>query len=548
MLLCLLAAPARAQVAPAAPSTPPAPSTDALGRDNPRGTVRGFLRAARRGEDDLARQYLDTPLSEAAAATLARQLFVVLDARLPARLPQVSDLPEGSRANPLQPDQELVGTIRADEGDVDMVVERVTRGGERVWLFSRATLQAVPRLHAEITLGWGDGALPRFLTGTRLGGIRLFEWIAALLGLPVFYLFTVLLNRLLTPLVGAVWRRLPFRSNLLDRQVMPTPVRILVLAIALRWFGASVPLPLLVRQFWFNLASLLTIAGLTWLALLVNGEAEQYFRRRIAPANQAAGASLARLTRRMVDVIVLLVGLLALLRHYGVDPTPALAGLGVGGIAVALAAQKTLENVVAGASLIFDQAVQVGDTLKIGDVVGTVDQIGLRSTRIRTLDRTVVSIPNSQIANATLETLSARDRFWFHPVVGLRYETTPGQLRAALDGIRRLLLDHPAVDDESVRVRLLRLGAFSLDIDVFAYVAARDWNHFLEIQEQLLFGVTDAVTTTGAAIAFPSQTMYVEGAGRQPTEPEPPPGRHLRSDQSPGPDPGARGAGPRGVR
>ena len=150
-------------------------------------------------------------------------------------------------------------------------------------------------------------------------------------------------------------------------------------------------------------------------------------------------------------MIVLLVGLLAVLRHYSVDPTPALAGLGVGGIAVALAAQKTLENVVAGASLIFDQAVQVGDTLKIGDVVGTVDQIGLRSTRIRTLDRTVVSIPNSQIANATLETLSARDRFWFHPVVGLRYETTPGQLRAALDGIRRLLLDHPAVDDESVR-------------------------------------------------------------------------------------------------
>ena len=223
---------------------------------------------------------------------------------------------------------------------------------------------------------------------------------------------------------------------------MPTPVRILLLAIALRWFGASVPLPLLVRQFWFNLASLLTIVGLTWLALLVSGEVEQYIRRRIASVNQAAGASLARLTRRLVDLIVLLVGLLALLRHYGVDPTPALAGLGVGGIAVALAAQKTLENVVAGASLIFDQAVQVGDTLKIGDVVGTVDQIGLRSTRMRTLDRTVVSIPNSQIANATLETLSARDRFWFHPVVGLRYETTPGQLRAALDGIRRLLLDH----------------------------------------------------------------------------------------------------------
>jgi MscS family membrane protein len=257
----------------------------------------------------------------------------------------------------------------------------------------------------------------------------------------------------------------------------------------------------------------LTIVGLTWLAILVNGEVEQYVHRGIAPANLSAGKSLARLVRGVVDVIVVLVGLLALLRHFDVDPTPALAGLGVGGIAVALAAQKTLENVVAGASLIFDQAVQVGDFLKVGDVSGTVDQIGLRSTRIRTLDRTVVSIPNSQIANATLETLSARDRFWLHHVVGVRYETTAEQLRAVLDGLERLLVEHPSVDDESVRVRFLRLGAFSLDIDVFAYVNARDWNQFLEVQEALLFGVTRVVSAAGAEIAFPSQTMYVEGAG-----------------------------------
>jgi MscS family membrane protein len=189
-----------------------------------------------------------------------------------------------------------------------------------------------------------------------------------------------------------------------------------------------------------------------------------------------------------------------------------LAGLGVGGIAVALAAQKTLENVIAGASLIFDQAVRVGDSLKMGDIVGTVDSVGLRSTRIRTLDRTVVSVPNSQIANASLETFSVRDKFWFHPVVALGYETTPDQLHAVVDGIRRLLVEHRAIDPPSVRVRLLRLGAFSLDIDVFAYVLARDWDDFLEIQEELLFGVTELVSKAGTRIALPSQTMYVAGA------------------------------------
>jgi MscS family membrane protein len=145
-------------------------------------------------------------------------------------------------------------------------------------------------------------------------------------------------------------------------------------------------------------------------------------------------------------------------------------------------------------------------------VQGTVDHIGLRSTRIRTVDRTVVSVPNSQIANVSLETISARDKFWFHPAIGLLYETTPEQLHQVVDDVRRLLTEHTAVDTVSVRVRFFRLGAFSLDVDVFAYVLARDWNHFMEIQEQLLFSITDIISRAGTALAFPSQTTYVANA------------------------------------
>jgi MscS family membrane protein len=248
--------------------------------------------------------------------------------------------------------------------------------------------------------------------------------------------------------------------------------------------------------------------------VLLNGTIEQYIRQRFRPTTVAAAASLLRLARRVADVLVLFAGLLATLRYLGVDATPALAGLGVGGIAVALAAQKTLENVIAGMSLVFDRAVSEGDFLKAGDTVGTVDHVGLRSTRIRTLDRTMVSVPNSQIANMSVETFSARDQFWFHHVVGLRYETTADQLQSVTEGIRRLLLDTASVDRESVRVRFIRLGAFSLDVDVFAYLAARDWNHFLEIQEQLLFSVMDVVQRAGAAVAFPSQTVYVSGSAQ----------------------------------
>jgi MscS family membrane protein len=502
-------------VAPAqpAPAGQPAPPRDPLGRTTPRGTVLGFLNAGHKGDDELAREYLNTKLTGEAAQNLAHQLFVVLDARLPARLSQLSDEVEGSRSNPLTPDLDVVGTVSGEAGNIAIVVERIRRGQDPpVWLFSSRTLESIPALFEEISSSQ-DSTLVRILTTKRIGGVRLFEWLSVLLGVLAFYLATVLLNRILTPLINRLWARAFPRTEETPRNVLPTPARLLLLALTGRWVLSNLSLSLFVRQFWSNAASLLTIAACAWLLILLNGVIERTVARRAAAAHGTGAKSLVRLLRRGADVLVIFVALLATLRLFAIDATPALAGLGVGGIAVALAAQKTLENVIAGASLIFDQAVRVGDFLKMGEVAGTVDHIGLRSTRIRTNDRTVVSVPNSQIANATLETISARDKFWFHPIVGLQYETTTGQLQAVVDGIRRMLNEHPLIDAESVRVRFIRLGAFSLDVEAFAYLYARDWNHFLELQERLLFGVTQIVSDAGTAIAFPSQTMYVKGEG-----------------------------------
>jgi MscS family membrane protein len=489
---------------------------DPLGRETPRGSVMGFLAAARGGDFELAGEYLDTTLKGANAAELTRQLFVVLDARLPARVRQVSGDPDGSRANPLRPNEEVVGSIAGASGDVDVILDRVSRGNSAIWLFSRRTLDVIPAVYEEVAHGWGERFLPRFLTAPRPGGIRLVEWIVVILGVPFVYLVTVLLNRILTPLIRLGWKKFAKQSDLFDRNVLPRPVRLLILAVAIRWTLSRLPLPLLARQFWSNLASLLIIIGIVWLLMLLSGEAERFVRRRFPRSNLSAPATLLRVGRRVVDVLVVFGGLLALLRHYGIDATPALAGLGVGGIAVALAAQKTLENVIAGASLIFDQAVRVGDSLKMGEVVGTVDHIGLRSTRIRTPDRTIISIPNGQIANMSLETLSARDMYWFHPVIGIRCETTSRELRAVVDGIRELLETHASVQRESVRVRFVKLGEYSLDVDVFAYVSARDWNHFLEVQEALLFAITEVVEAAGTGIAFRPQPFYVAGIDEQP--------------------------------
>jgi MscS family membrane protein len=488
----------------------PEPPTDTLGRTTPRGTVLGFLGAARRGENDLARQYLNTRLPAERAAELAQQLFVVLDTRLPA-LPELSDAPEGSGTGPGTRGLEIIGTIPSADGNLDIVLEQQPRAGETIWLFSSRTLQSIPAVYQEIALA-RTTFLPAALTSIRVGGIRLVEWVVMLIALAVLYPATVVLNRVLTALVRGIRRQALDASSFAKRGVVPAPARLLLLALLSRALLSLLPFSLLSRQLWSAIAGLVTIFSVAWLLMLIGGEVEHSAQRRI-PATNAAATSLMRLLRRCFDVLVIFVALIATLRLFDIDPTPALAGLGVGGIAVALAAQKTLENVIAGASLIFDEAVKVGDFLRMGETIGTVEYIGLRSTRIRTLDRTLVSVPNSQIASITLETLSARDMYWFHPIVSLRYETTPEQLQTVVKGIHHLLSQHVAIHPSTLRVRFLRLGSFSLDVEVFAYVLARDWNHFLEIQEQLLFNLTAIVEQAGASMAFPSQTVYVAGQG-----------------------------------
>ncbi len=252
--VCLFALAAGAAVraqtfAPSQP-TPTAPAAeqprDALGRSTPRGTVLGFLTAARRGDTAIARQYLNTRLNDKAAEELARQLFLVLDARLAARLTQLSDAPEGSRANPQAPDQEVVGTIARDAASVEIVVERVEREKSGpIWLFSGGTLDAVPGLYQQLATSRAEAWLPRVLFDKRVASVRLLDWLAVLLGLPVLYLATSLLNRLLTPLVRLAWRRLFRVPDEGGRNALPAPARLLLLAVVGRFLLPSLPLSLL---------------------------------------------------------------------------------------------------------------------------------------------------------------------------------------------------------------------------------------------------------------------------------------------------------------
>ena len=208
--------------------------------------------------------------------------------------------------------------------------------------------------------------------------------------------------------------------------------------------------------------------------------------------------------------LVVAIGLIVLAaQRLGVPVSGIVTGLGVGGIAVALAAQGTLQNLLGGAMLVTDRPLRVGDFCRYGDRQGTLEEIGLRSSRMRSLDRTLVTIPNSDLAAMHIENYAFRDRILLKAELGLRYETRPDQLRCILADIRAMLIAHPKVFPEPARVRFIGFGQSSLDIELFAYVRTADFNEFAGIREDLMLRILDIVARAGGSFAFPSQVVYL---------------------------------------
>jgi MscS family membrane protein len=219
--------------------------------------------------------------------------------------------------------------------------------------------------------------------------------------------------------------------------------------------------------------------------------------------------SLLLLGERVLKALIVILALFVILGSLGFNMTTALAGLGIGGIAVAFAAQKTLENLFGGVSLLADEVIRVGDVCRFGDRTGTVEDISLRSTRIRTPERSELSIPNGSLATMNIENLSRRDKILFNTKLGLRYETSADQLRYVLAQIRRLFYEHPKVETEGARIRFIGYDNSALTLEVFCYVLTRDGAEFLAIQEDLLLRIMDIVAASGTGFAFPSRALYL---------------------------------------
>jgi MscS family membrane protein len=488
---------------------------DPLNRGTPRGSMYGFIVATRAGEYEKAADFLDLrrlpPEERTQGPELARRFKAALDATLWVDFLTLSDSNDGFGNDGLPAWQDRLGDIQTAEGPVTLLLQRVPRkdDGVRIWKVSSVTVAQIQDHYAEFGPLWLESWLPAVFFEFHLFELLLWQWLALAVLALAAVVFSLLLAGTSVRLLGYAITR---REGTLDPRIVylvQGPVRlgltVGLFALGHRFLGLAVPAAGGLRL----VERLLLVLAMAWLSFRLIDLAALTLRARAERRGNLGVLPVLVPGARFSKVVIILIGVLGVLGTLGVNISAAVAGLGVGGIAVALAAQKSLENLFGGVTLFADRPVRVGDFFKYGDNVGTVEEIGLRSTRVRTLDRTVVSIPNGEFSNLALENFAVRDRMRLWTLIGVRYETTPDQLRYLLARLREILLAHPRITEDPARVRFVAFGAYSLDLEVFAYANTNDWNEFLQIREDIYLRFMDAVAEAGTGFAFPSSTTYV---------------------------------------
>lgn len=302
-------------------------------------------------------------------------------------------------------------------------------------------------------------------------------------------------------------------------ELMASPLSLVLALQALRVAAQWLPLDARGIATLAGAVAIVTTLSVLWTAFRGIDLARSVLERRSWAVDRPSSRSVLAIGARLAKVAVVVISGIVALAQLGVSVASLVAGLGIGGLAVALGAQKTLENLFGTLSIGVDQPMREGDTVRLYDFVGTVERIGLRSTRIRTLDRTVITIPNGVLANQRIESITVRDRLRFATTVGLVYETTSEQMRAVLADLEAILRRHPRALQDSVVVRFLALGASSLDIEISALFDTTDWNEFTGIRQDTLLAFMAAIERHGSAIAFPTRTIHLAGSPGSPGSP-----------------------------
>jgi len=515
LALCLPAtAPAQSPLSSAVSSSPAAASTspaDLLGRTTPSSAVLGFLKAAQDGNYSIAAQYLQMSAArrQLEGEQTATQLKFALDHAFSGNLSRY-DQAEGAPQEGVPIGRQRLGTMLAGDVEVDLDLVRVTDpAAGKIWLISSDTLAKLPELYDQVQARQVESYLPSALVKHQEAGMPLWQWLALLLAVP----FAATAGWLILAALGFPlrwWARRHDQVEAANWRSVSGPVWLLVTTLLHQAFAIYLRMPLLPRHYYFQVTHIALIVSATWIAWRVALWVLRRLRVRALARGLTGTGSVMLLGERIVKAVIFVLGVLAVLGNLGFNMSTALAGLGIGGLAIGFGAQKTIENLFGGVSVLGDEVFRVGDYCRFGDLFGTVEDIGLRSTRVRTDDRTLVAIPNGTVATINLENLSRRDKFRFITTIGLRLESKADHARFVLSEIRKLLYSHPKVESETVRVRLTDISSGTLSMEIRVFILTREYPEFYAIREDLLLRIMEVMDSAGGSLATPSQTLYLK--------------------------------------
>ncbi|MFM7051637.1 MAG: mechanosensitive ion channel family protein [Planctomycetota bacterium] len=475
----------------------------------PRNAAYSFITLAREGEWKAAAALLERPEEGwpegAEPERLARALKSVLDTRLWVEVDGVTDEADGG--SEAVGGAVSLGEVPTESGGVDVRLEKDT--GE--WAFAADTVRRIPDA-ARDSGTWWVSALPPFLVDFRLAEIELWQWIGLAGIAAVGVLAGVVVSRVLRR--GAeVGAGRGFGTVGLSLGAVAAPVGFLLSFVAMQLSQGLLALSVPARDNLSLGTRAATAFVVAWAVVRWIRAMSQVVERKLEARGVAEAVGIVRIARVVAAALVYMLGVSAALQIMGLDLSAVIAGLGIGTAAIALASQQTLANLFGGASVLADRVLRPGDTVNIGGTVATVERIGIRSTQLRTPDRTVLVMANGDLAQSRVEKLSARDGFRLSAVLGLRYETTPDQMRAIVADLRACLESDAQVDASTVRVHFLTFAASSLDIDIKATVMTTDAAVYRAATERLNLAFMDIVSRNGSGFAFPSTTVYLARDG-----------------------------------
>lgn len=484
---------------------------DSLGRRNPRGTVSGFIQAV--AEQDLikASEYLN--LEKPLQTNKERERIVMVLQRLLDQggniMPYswISSKTTGRTDDDLAPEEDLVGTVTANGEVINIFVESTEKPEAPIWKISRKTVETIAAITIDDPL-LVDRVLPKALKDHLWGGVAIGHWLAVVVLIILAYVLSWLITWFIGFLIRISWAKARTEQGLAVIEAFTLPFKLYLAVWLFVMISQQAGISIIVRQRFSTITVVIGVVAFVILLLRLTDQISSFSKGKMTRRGRVSAVSIILFLRRAIKIAIIIFGIIAVLSSIGFDVTTGIAALGIGGIALALGAQKTVENFVGSVTLIADQPVRIGDFCKVGDISGTVEQIGMRSTKIRTGERTIVTIPNGEFSSTKIENFAHRDRFLYAPVINLRYETTPDQIRYLLVELRNILYAHPKVSPDPARVRFVGLGETSLKLEVWAYVETPDFDEFVEVKEDLLLRMMEVIAASGTGFAFPSQTLY----------------------------------------